>query len=205
VEKTLSEADRARIIEAIRLAESKTAGEIYVVVARHADEFRFIPVLWGALAALIVVWPLLFLTDLATNVLLILQALTFVTIAVIGSHPSLRYRLVPSGLAAQESREAALAQFLAHGIHRTERRTGVLIYVALAERRVEVVADAAIDGRVDQPVWDQLASHVAAAARAGVLADGLVTAVARTGGILSEHFPPTPFDINELADRVVEI
>jgi putative membrane protein len=201
----LTEADRGRIIETIRAAESNTAGEIYVVVARHADEFRFVPVLWGALSSLVIVWPLLLLTNWPTHAILIVQAFTFVGVALLASHPSLRHRLVPARLAQEASREDALAQFMAHGLHLTEHRTGVLIYTAVLDRRVEIVADAGIDRHVDQAFWDQLASEIAAGARSGLLADALVSAVARVGGVLSEHFPPAPADRNELPDRVVEI
>ena len=63
----LSEADRERIRDAIRAAEVNTAGEIYVVVANEAAEFRSIPVFWAAIIALIVPWPLYLLTNLASG------------------------------------------------------------------------------------------------------------------------------------------
>jgi putative membrane protein len=202
---TLTEADRARLVEAIRAAEAHTSGEIYVVVARDAGEFRFVPVLCGALAALVLPWPLHLLTYWPTSIILVLQALTFVAIALVTSHPSLRHRLVPASIAADAAREAALAQFMAHGVHLTEKRTGVLIYVALANRRVEVVADAGIHRKVEQSAWDEIAQDVVQAARAGALTDGLARAVQRAGDLLALHFPPAPLDRNELPDRVVEI
>jgi putative membrane protein len=201
----ISEFDRTRITEAIRTAESSTAGEIYVVVARQADEYRFIPIMWGAIAALVIVWPLFFLTHWTATTILVLQAVTFVGITALASHPMVRHRLVPASIAAEASRKAAMAQFLAHGVHLTENKTGVLIYVAWADRRVEIVADAGIDRRVDQSVWDQLASHVAREAKAGQLVKGLIAAVRGAGSVLSDHFPPGSVDQNELPDRVVEI
>jgi putative membrane protein len=202
---TFTEADRARIMEAIRAAEADTAGEIYVVVAREADEFRLVPVLWAAIVALIVPWPLHLLTYWSAGTILLIQVLTFVVIALAASHPALRHRIVPASIAADAARKAAEAQFLAHGVHLTENRTGVLIFVALADRRVEIVADAGINRKVDQSAWDELARDVIVAARAGVLADGLVTAVQRAGVLLTRHCPPAPLDRNELPDRVVEI
>jgi len=202
---TFNDADRARLAEAIRVAEADTSGEIYVVVAREADEFRLVPVLWAALVALVIPWPLHFLTHWSAGTILLLQALTFVATALVASHAPLRRRLVPAPIAAETTRKAALAQFMAHGVQLTEHRTGVLIFVALAERRVEVVADAGINSKVDQAAWDEVVADVVQAARTGVLADGLVTAVQRAGRLLAQHFPRAAHDRNELPDRVVEM
>jgi putative membrane protein len=81
----------------------------------------------------------------------------------------------------------------------------VLIYVALADRRVEIVADANIDNKVNQNNWDELAREVAAAAHAERLADGLISAIDRAGQLLAQHFPAGDANPNELPDRVVEI
>jgi putative membrane protein len=202
---TLTPAERDRIAEAVRAAEAGTAGEIYVVVARAADDFRFVPVVWAALLALLLPWPLYLLTDLSIGTMLLIQAAAFVGFAVIASHPAIRYRIVPPGIAAEATRKAAQTLFLAHGVHLTEARTGVLIYVAVDDRRVEVVADAGIDAKVQTSDWDALAGEVVEAARAGRLADGLVVAVRRAGTLLAQHCPRQIGDRNELPDRVVEI
>jgi putative membrane protein len=201
----LSDADRTRIADAIRAAEAKTAGEIYVIVADSAGEFRFVPVLWAALIALVEPWPLHLLTSWSTTVILLLQVVTFALTALAVSHPALRHRLVPRSIAAATSRKTAQALFMTHGLHLTEQRTGVLIYVALADRRVEIVADAGINRKVAQTDWDDVARDVVEAADKGALSDGLVAAVQRAGALLARHFPPAPQDRNELPDRVVEI
>jgi putative membrane protein len=204
-EARLSEADRARIVEAVRRAETETAGEIYVVVAAAADPHRLVPILWAALVAILLPWPLYLLTGLSTLLILVLQAVAFALLSWILSHPGIRPRLVPGGIAGEAARRAAEAQFVAHGIHLTEARTGVLLYVALAERRVEVVADTGIDAKVGQEVWDELMAGIVSGARAGRLADGIVEAIGRAGTVLATHFPRRPDDRNELPDRVVEL
>ncbi len=201
----LSETERARITDAIRAAEATTAGEIYVVVAREAAQFRSIPVLWAAIIALIVPWPLFLLTNLSAGAILLLQVATFVVAATAFSPDRIRHRLVPPSIAGEAARKAAQAQFMAHGVHLTAERTGILIYVALADRRVEIVADDGINKKVAQAELDELAQHIVAAAQSGTLADGLVKAVEGAGRLLSRHFPPSPSNPNELPDRVVEI
>lgn len=201
----LSKEDRTRIAEAIRASEANTTGEIYVVVAGEAAEFRSIPVLWASIVALVVPWPLYLLTTLASGTILLLQVVAFVVIATITSHQQIRHRLVPPSIAAAAARKAAQSQFMAHGVHLTAERTGILIYVALADRRVEIVADDGINKKVAQSELDTLAQKVVGAARAGTLVDGLVNAVQGAGELLGQHFPPSAANPNELPDRVVEI
>jgi putative membrane protein len=176
-----------------------------VVVAREADRFLLIPVLWAAIVALLLPWPLFLTTSLSAGTILVAQVVTFVVVASIVSLDPIKHALVPPSLAASAARSAAINQFMAHGVHLTEQRTGILIYVALSERRVEIVADAGIHRCVSQAELDRLADDVIHAAREDRLADGLVAAVNDAGELLAQHFPPSPIDRNELPDRVVEI
>jgi putative membrane protein len=201
----LDPSERARISEAIRAAEAGTSGEIYIVIAGTSDEFRWVPVLWAAIIALIVPWPLHFLTHWPTSIILVIQTLVFVLITAVASYPALRHHLVPPSIAGEAARRTAQSLFLAHGLHLTEARTGLLIYVALFDRRVEIVTDAGIDRKVEQSIWDELAQEIAGAARRNDLTDGLIAAVHRAGTLLAQHCPRTPEDRNELPDRVVVI
>jgi putative membrane protein len=197
--------DKDRVGAAIAEAESQSAGEIYVVVAHGGEEFRYVPVIWAALAALLVPWPLHMLTSLPTTTILVLQALVFVGAALIMSHPSINHRIVPNAIAAERTRRQAYEQFLAHGVHLTEARTGVLIYVTPTDQRVEIVADVGIHSKVGEAAWEELAQDIAAAARRGQLVDGILSAISKAGALLAQHFPPSARNPNELSDRMVEI
>lgn len=199
----LSQDDLARIAHAVRQAEAETAGEIFVVVARAAEEHRLVGVFWAAIVSLLLGAAIHVFTTLSDAVSVFLQAAVFVGLSVALSQEGIRYRLIPPRVADSAVEAAARAQFLAHGLHLTESRTGVLIYVALAEHRVEIVADEAIDSRVEQAVWDEIAEDVVEAARAGRLADGLIAAIGHAAAPLVKHFPPSDNDRNEIPDHVV--
>jgi putative membrane protein len=201
----LSSDEALRVSASIEAAEKTTSGEIFVVVAHHADDYRLVPVLWAALAALILIWPLVHFTQLAVTALLLVQAAIFLGWTVALSPDAIRYRVVPGPLAEAAAEKAAREQFLGHGVHLTEARTGVLIYVALAERRVEIVADDGIAKKVEQAEWDAIAATIVQAAREDRLADGLIGAVQRSGALLARHFPPSSDDRDELPNRVVEL
>src|SRR6195256_2666053 len=91
----ISEADKARVADAIRAAETKTSGEIFCVVAQHASDYRLVPLAWAALAALIVPAPLIYLTLWPAAAIYLVQLLAFIIVAIALSRPGMRYRLVP--------------------------------------------------------------------------------------------------------------
>ena len=68
-----------------------------------------------------------------------------------------------------------------------------------------MVADEGIFAKVEPRVWDDAVGALIVAAREGRLGDGFVEAVALCGGVLAEHFPPRPDDIDEVPNHVIEL
>ncbi len=200
---SLSPDDRRRVRDAVALAESATSGEIFVVVAGQSDDYRFVPITWAAVVALALPLPLIWLTPMPASVIFALQLAVFILLAILMSLPAVKPRVVPRSLQALRVRALAEQQFLAHGLHTTEARTGILIFVSLAERQAEIVADAGIAAKVEQATWDGAMADLVAAAGAGRLGDGLLAAVAAAGAVLARHFPPYPHDRDEVANEVV--
>jgi len=202
----LSPEDRGRVAAAIRRAEERTSGEIFVVVAAQSGDYRMLPILWGALAALLGGFVAAAVNPgMAAGSLALGQGFVFLLLAAAALVPPWRVHFVPR--AARHARAAARAreQFLAQNLHATQSRTGVLIYVSLAEHHVEIVADTAIDQKVPQDFWQGIVDLLTAEIAAGRLAHGLVLAIEACGAALAEHFPRRPDDRNELPDRLVEI
>ncbi|MNG37508.1 hypothetical protein D3C84_1248840 [compost metagenome] len=81
----------------------------------------------------------------------------------------------------------------------------MLIFAALADRQVEVVADEGIHSRVDQTVWADAVEALAQGLRRDEPAEGFEAAVGLCGEILAQHFPPRQANPNEVADRLVLI
>ena len=135
----------------------------------------------------------------------VIVCLLAIGLVMIRAFPRLRIRLVPRRLRYRRAHENALRQFLGRNVHRTTARTGILIFVSLAERYAEVVADSGIAARVPQSEWDQIVTRLIAAAREHRIPGGFVEAVEAAGVLLSVHFPPAVRDPNELDDHLVEI
>ena len=184
----ISDADRARIADAIRAAEAKTSGEIFCVLARSAGGYRLVPVAWAAAVALIVPLPLIYLSEWGSTTIYAVQLIAFTLVAVGLSQPVLRLRIVPRRRKRERAHAAAMRQFLAQGMQKTEGRTGVLIFAAQAERYVEIIADGGIDAKVTQDVWDAAVASLIAAIKDGRAGDGFVAAIEQCGAVLASTF-----------------
>lgn len=101
-----------------------------------------------------------------------------------------------------EAMARAVKVFERLGMHRTAARHGVLIYVAIEDRKLAVLGDRGIHERVGQAYWDRLVEAVLAHFRQERPRDGLVHAISEVGTVLRRHFPRRPDDVNELPDRV---
>jgi putative membrane protein len=203
----ITDADRTRIADAIRAAEAKTSGEIFCVLAHNAGAYRLMPIAWAAVLALIVPIPLILLTEWEAKTVYVLQLLAFILASIGLSRPAVRFRIVPRSMKRERAHGAAVRQFLAQGMQKTERRTGVLIFAAVAERYVEIIADGGINAKVTQEVWDSAVASLIAAIKDGRPGDGFVAAIEQCGAVLAAHFPAAPGSVNpdELPDRLVEI
>jgi putative membrane protein len=202
----LDPADRERVAAAIRAAEAKTSGEIFVVVARRSDSYRSLPLLWAALFSLLAGFATAaIMPDIAAGSLAIGQGAVFLLLGALTLVPAWRLHLIPRRLVESRCAGKARDQFLAQNLHATESRTGVLIFVSLAERYAEIVADTMIDRKVPQDFWQGIVNLLTAEIAAGRLAQGLVLAIEACGTALAEHFPRRADDVNELPDRLVEI
>lgn len=207
----ISPQDHNRIADAIRAAEQKTDGEIYCVVAHASDGYFFPAASIAAFATLIVGlavaygleawWLTIRLPHFVLAQLLALGCL----LVLLWILPGLRIHLVPRRLRYQAAHANAMKQFLARNVHRTSARTGVLVFVSIAERYAEIVADSGIDAKVGQDVWDGMVGELTRHAGEDRLADGFVRAIESVGAVLAEHFPVTAGDTNELDDHLVEI
>ena len=97
---------------------------------------------------------------------------------------------------------SAIQVFDRLGMHRTAERNGVLIYVAMGDRKLALVGDQGIHSRVGDVYWQRLVGDVLRHFREEHHRDGFVHAIGELGALLSRHFPRRPSDENELSDRV---
>jgi putative membrane protein len=202
----LGDRDRQRIRAAIEAAERRTRGEFVTVIAREADEYRYIPLLWAALIALLIPvfvrlggQPWLVANGYA------IQIAGFILLALLFRLPAIKHRLIPNAVQQRRAHRIALEQFLLQNLTETEERTGVLLFVSIAEHYVEIIADKGINNRVDAGTWEALVRDFVACVREGRIAEGFVRTIEACGDLLEAHFPARDGGRNELPDHLIEL
>lgn len=97
-------------------------------------------------------------------------------------------------------RERAAELFAALRVWDTEKNSGVLIYLQLVDRAVEILADRGIAANVPQARWEAICRDLEAAMREGRCREGLFAAIEEVTRLLETHFPARTFNANELPD-----
>ena len=201
----LGPAELAAVHGELALVEKKTVGEVLPVVLERSDAHHGASWLAGlsfllagsALGAGWLPWDrpwLMLLVQLA------LVALGYGTARLL---PGFQRLFVSEARAEEMAEEQAFQEFHRHGLHATEGRTGVLLFVSLLERRAIVLADAGIDERVDEGQWKRTNEAILAGVARGSLKDGLIEGIKSAGSVLEREFPWTQGDRNEVPDRIV--
>lgn len=103
----------------------------------------------------------------------------------------------------QDARGRALELFGQLRVWDTEQNSGVLIYLLLADKRVEIVADRGIHGRVGATAWEAICGEMQRAFAAGRFEQGVCFGVAAISDLLAAHFPPGGERRNELPNEPV--
>lgn len=201
----LTENELQQVTAAIDRVERDTDAELVTVLAAQADDYRYIPLLWASLIALLLPGALLFFTGwLSAWQLLLVQWLTFIVLAVIFRIPSLTTRLIPRSVRHWRACNLARRQFIELNLHHTEGGTGMLIFVCEAERYVEILVDRGISSRIDNSAWQSIVENFTDDVRNGQVLQGFLSCIEACGSLLKQHVPAT-HERNELPNRLVVI
>lgn len=227
---TIDASDRAAIGAAVTAAEATTDAEIVAIVAQRSDAYHDAALHWALLGMLLLVavmaaiparfvavldgvygggdwggWGGALTMGQLLSALLVLLIVVFLLLRWAASPDAVRMRLTPDSTKTRRVRARAVLLFRAAIEARTATRTGVLLYVSLAERRAEIVTDEAVLAKVSPDAWGQAMAALVEGLKQGNAGHGMVAAIAQVGAVLADHFPHTGTDPNELPDRLIEL
>lgn len=189
-----SDADLARLAQATAAAEGRTSGEIvpYVVLrVDDHDEGRWRAATLGAVFAAVAAAAVHELGAFWAPLdpwWVALPALAGAALGfLVGTIPTVERLLLSAEDVERRVRLRAESAFLEEEVFRTRERTGVLVFLALFERRALILADEGIHRAVPAGAWDGLVADLVAGMAAGRAADALCDVIARCGALLEEH------------------
>jgi putative membrane protein len=224
VMRKLSAEDHARVSQAVAAAEAKSDGEIITVCADRSDSYHDVGLHYAVLVLFLVLaffaaWPgqlEVWWTRLMgwsaeptmrqlLTLLLGFALLKFLAVLFILKWMPLRIALTPGSTKTRRVRRRAVMLFRTGGERRTIGRTGILVYLSMAEHRAEIIGDEAITAVTTPETWGEAMVALLTQVKAGRPADGIVAAVELIGGVLAEHFPKSHADTNEIPDKLIEL
>lgn len=221
----LTNEDRKRIAQAVSAAEAASAGEIVTIVTPQSDPYRDVALAWSAAIAFLALAALEFAPSFylgliervlglwahewtpgaVLGIALTAAVLKFLGMLLLMAWRPLRLFLTPAPIKSARVHARALTCFRIGAEGRTTGRTGILIYLSMAEHRAEIIADEAIASKVTPEVWGDAMLALLGPIREGRVGDGMVAAIGKVGAVLAEHLPRAADDDNELPDRVIEV
>jgi putative membrane protein len=197
----LSKEEHEAVSVAIHAAEKRTSGQIVCVLARASADYAHIPILWASGLALIAPWPMIVFTPWSVQRIFLIQIAIFAVAALVFSWMPVRLALVPRSVRRSRAHHAALEQFVVRRVAHTKNRSGVLIFVSLAERYARIIADDGIAEKVHASEWQAAIDALVGHMRDGRIAEGFSAAIERCGAVLAAH-APSDGSANELPDRL---
>src|SRR5471032_2156584 len=199
----LTEYEKRQVAEAITRVEQQTDAELVTVLARRADDYAYIPLLWASLVALLVPGVINFAFGwMNSHWLLAVQWSSFIVLCLVFRIPSITSRLIPRSVRHWRASNLARRQFLEQNLHHTLGGTGVLIFVSEAERYVEILVDEGISKRLDDGSWDTIVKAFTQQVKQGQTLAGFIACIEACGELLKVHVPVTQTR-NELPNRLV--
>ena len=222
--RSLNGDDHALVSTAIAAAEADSDGEIVAISSEQSDAYHDVGLHYAVLVAfatlalfaaapglltglrdLFVGWgAAASLREVLTFALLLTLAAFLIALLALKWRP-LRLALTPSATKTRRVRRRAIMLFRTGAERRTVGRTGILIYLSLAEHRAEIVADEAITSVTTPETWGEAMAALLVEVKAGRPGEGIAAAVALIGEVLSEHFPKSGDDVNEIPDKLIEL
>ena len=217
--------DHALVTAAVAEAETRSDGEIVTIVAGRSDAYHdvtlhyailamlFVPALLAMmpegwidwLEGLVLGWNGEFSRPLMMLTLFVLLALAFLIVRFALAYMPLRMALTPGRTKSRRVHRRAVELFRSGCELKTLGRTGILIYLSLAEHRAEIVADEAIAGQVEPDVWGEAMEAMIEQVNAGRPGAGMAAAVEKVALVLAEVVPKRSENPNELPDRLIEL
>ncbi len=206
-----SQSDLDRIAEAVRLAESKTSGEIVPYFVEQCDDYAVASWRSGVIFASVTLlaslaihsfskaWLPFGVLELAG----IVVAAFLLGIVLARTLPAYKRVLVSHAMIDARVSLRASAAFLSEEVFKTRERTGILIFLSFFEQRVLVLGDSGINAKVAKTEWDEIVKTVIRGIRNGKMTDGLVEAIGKCGELLQQHgVERRRDDTDELSDAL---
>lgn len=214
----LSKNDMEKIGSAVKNAESKTSGEIATAIIKESYDYAIYELMFAVITGLVYFVAMMFFLgnveqllqenfwDYSVHYLVMFYGFsTFIIITLfyfIANISSIDRLIVPKKIRNRKVQERATRYFMESGVFNTKDRTGILIFISIMERRVELLADSGINKKINPEKWQNIVDNIIKGIKENDITSRLITSINECGDLLEKHFPIQADDKNELADGI---
>lgn len=202
----LTQNEQDALIQCVQDVETRTSGEIVPMIASSSYEYPRASLIGGLIGGALagVGVTLAFGREDMWFFLAVFLAGFLIFSRLFESLPALKKPFISKREMREEVEEAAFTAFYRHGLHHTRDLTGILIYVSVYERQVQVLADKGINDKVDPSVWQEVVTMVTDGIKAGNPGEALCKGVTRCGELVETNFPIKADDTDELPNLIID-
>jgi putative membrane protein len=197
--------EREKITETTRDVESRTIGEVVVMVVDSSDIYKEAEVIGGIFigSLLSLILTVSFLHSSLWSYILLSFVFFFPSKFIFKKIPVLKTAFIGTKRKEHAVMKRAVRVFYEKGLYKTKQQTGVLFFLSLLERKVWVLADKGIYEKIEQETLNRYSNMVSQGIKDGRACDALCNAMSEAGELLAKHFPITSDDTDELTDEVI--
>ena len=172
----LSKDEMKKIGSAVKKAESKTSGEIATAMIKESYDYAIYELMFAVIIGFLYFVIMMFFVgnietflqekfwDYSVNYLIMFYGCSsFIIITIfyfIGNISSIDRLIVPKKIRNQKVKERATRYFMESGVYNTKDRTGILIFISIMERRVELLADSGISEKIPKEKWQNIVDNI---------------------------------------------
>jgi len=200
-----SSAEKASIRQAVEAAEAGTSGDIMITFVHESDPYREAQLVGAfslaGLAALVLSFSLQYVT--IWFYIPVFCVLFYPSLYLFRRFPHLKLAFLHKKRIEDAVRERAVYGFYQKGAHRTEGETGIFIFISLLERKVWILGDRGIHGKIRDDFWRSLARELTEGIKEDRTTAALLSVIEKCGAELTRHFPGRTGVKKHLSDEVI--
>lgn len=192
--------EQAKIIEdCVLKVEKKTTGEFVPAMMESSDHYAVAHMRVALLVSFVAAVTLYFTIDKVEPIWFLWVQIPGLVIGYLLAYiPRIKRVFLRKSEIDEEVHQRALEVFFANELHSTKERNGVLIFISMLERKIELIADKGISDLVSKDVWNGVIESLILEIKHGDFTTGICHAIESCGDILKEHFPNDGNDINDI-------
>lgn len=199
---------RRKLERTIEGIEQRSSAQVVVVLADSANKYTHVHLCHAGIAAIFIPMIVFMVLPITWYQAFSLQVALFVFLAIFLQYTGITNYVVPRSIKEAHSSKLAREQLVERKITSISHRRCVLVFVSYQEKYVDIIPDIGLVERVDQVVWDQIASDTRALLRARGVMLAFQFAVEKCGEVLIEQFPAengNPDDRDNLSNHLILI